>query len=1405
MGRGRWISGALVRLIIGIMLGAQLTAAVPVQASPPTATPTVTPSSPLPAPNTTPTQVVEPSPTIKRVAPRVAGGPGTFTITAAGGWVDTGFTVNVGDVISGTASGSWSPGFAYSATGPNGQSFTWPDNFLNLADIGSCGTCEQTKLPDWGGLIGYIESNPPGFGSYTSTGVLPEAQRVFFLGSAFNTSAAFAGTLWLGFNDDAYSGDAFDNTGSVAATLSISLGASATFGACALYRGCSADPVDTASGNFPYQHTDLAISGRGGGVTFTRAYNSEDTRVGPLGPGWTDTYNAHVVDNGTSVQVVRGNGRTDTLGLQGTSYVAPQGVFDTLQKVSLPDGTTYLLTQVDQSELGFDANGRLLYLKDRFGNETSLGCNTSGQLTTISDPAGRGSLTLGYDPTSGRLTSVSDWLSPARTVQYGYDSNGRLSTVTDRDSKVTTYGYDGTTSHLTTITDANNHVALTLTYDGQGRVSTQKDALGLTTGQQTTFSYVTNPDGTETTTVTYPQTSFDGANPTVTDTYDTAGRLVKRVSQPSANGNRTTMSDGTGSTSYSYDEMDRLLAVTSPGSKTVGYRYDLDGNRTKVIYPDSTAVTYAFDKGSQLASLLDWANRTTSYQYLPDGSLQAVTNVDGSTSHFAYDNALRLTQVSNQSGSTPLDQHSYTLDNVGNRTALSENLDRLGVGPFTNNLTYGYDHLSRLTSATESIPQFEALGQAGVTATVGTSAGGTAEAVPYTPTFSGTVSQLSVYLDASNTATSLIVGLYTNAGSGDPGSLLTEGTISSPVAGAWNTVTIPTTTVSADTPYWIAVLGPNGTGTLAYRDTTNGTKAEASSQTTLSDLPTSWTVGAVSSIAPLSAYATVQVATPLFGDTATEQNREQQPAGVAEAFRYTATTSGTTNQIGLYLDAGSTAPQVVVGLYSDSSGNPGSLLATGTLSSPVAGAWNLVTIPGTAISANTPYWIAILDPGSTGAVSFRDTAAGGASVTSSSSALTSLPATWSSGSTSSTSPLSAYVALVGGTTSTTYSYDPVGNRLTKNATTYTYDRADRILTAGGTTYTVNANGNLTNRGSDTFAYDQANRLTSATVSGVTSTDTYDGDGKRASQTVGTTTTNYVYDVNGSLPNVLTDGTNKYVYGLGLAYAVDGSGNVQVYHIDGLGSVRAITNGSGALIQTDQTDAFGIPTSTQGTSTQPFGFTGQQVDGDGLVYLRAREYDPTSGRFIQRDLDGGSLTDPPSTNRFIYVQDNPANSSDPTGLRSKLKGLPVLVIDADKMPTKALHILVAQDVLGYPTVLTRDTNVAMRRRRRMSVCKNWNTTLSSCDEYPFASTYEGGDAGLSTSGRAASTFGIPILEQKIEGGTISRFYQDNEVQDGDQFLVEVRFSGPPSIPVPLPLPIPGIGTPDTEPAPEPVPT
>jgi len=104
----------------------------------------------------------------------------------------------------------------------------------------------------------------------------------------------------------------------------------------------------------------------------------------------------------------------------------------------------------------------------------------------------------------------------------------------------------------------------------------------------------------------------------------------------------------------------------------------------------------------------------------------------------------------------------------------------------------------------------------------------------------------------------------------------------------------------------------------------------------------------------------------------------------------------------------------------------------------------------------------------------------------------------------------------------------------------------------------------------TFAFDQANRMMSAPMTGSSSPATYayDGDGKRVSKSVpgtGGGTTTYLYDINRSLPVVLQDSSRRYVWGLGLAYSTttNGAAVQGVYHGDGLGSTRGLTDGNGA--------------------------------------------------------------------------------------------------------------------------------------------------------------------------------------------------------------------------------------------------
>lgn len=103
------------------------------------------------------------------------------------------------------------------------------------------------------------------------------------------------------------------------------------------------------------------------------------------------------------------------------------------------------------------------------------------------------------------------------------------------------------------------------------------------------------------------------------------------------------------------------------------------------------------------------------------------------------------------------------------------------------------------------------------------------------------------------------------------------------------------------------------------------------------------------------------------------------------------------------------------------------------------------------------------------------------------------------------------------------------------------------------------------------------------------------------------------------------------------------------HADRLGSIRALTDGTGAVVATFRTDEFGIPTSSSGASGSPFRYTGEPTDASGLTYLRARYYDPGLGRFMSGDPFAGFAASPLSLNRYSYIGNNPATWSAPSGL------------------------------------------------------------------------------------------------------------------------------------------------------------
>ena len=185
---------------------------------------------------------------------------------------------------------------------------------------------------------------------------------------------------------------------------------------------------------------------------------------------------------------------------------------------------------------------------------------------------------------------------------------------------------------------------------------------------------------------------------------------------------------------------------------------------------------------------------------------------------------------------------------------------------------------------------------------------------------------------------------------------------------------------------------------------------------------------------------------------------------------------------------------------------------------------------------------------------------------------------------------------------------------------------------------------------DTFTWDAENRLTSATVDSATTDFAYNGDGLRDSLTYDSNTTTFTWDVNASVPQVLDDGDFRYVYGLGRIAEVDGSDNAHYYLADGLGSTIALTDDSGAVENTYVYDPFDAIVGATGTQDNAFTFTGEQTDpSTGLEYLRARYYDPQTGRFVSRDPLAAIPFWP--EHAYTYVGSGPQNFVDPNGLFS----------------------------------------------------------------------------------------------------------------------------------------------------------
>jgi RHS repeat-associated protein len=168
---------------------------------------------------------------------------------------------------------------------------------------------------------------------------------------------------------------------------------------------------------------------------------------------------------------------------------------------------------------------------------------------------------------------------------------------------------------------------------------------------------------------------------------------------------------------------------------------------------------------------------------------------------------------------------------------------------------------------------------------------------------------------------------------------------------------------------------------------------------------------------------------------------------------------------------------------------------------------------------------------------------------------------------------------------------------------------------------------------------------------------YDGDGKRVSHLVteGSSSSLTQYFMSGGYEvtsdTVAGTSTFKKYYALaGSTYAMSNNGVMQYLLTDHLGSVVAVTDNLGTLLEDSRYMPFGSVRSDVGSVTQTDkSFTGQKsLANTGLMDYNARMYSPLLGRFIQPDTIVPGAGNSQSWNRMSYVVNNPVRLVDPTG-------------------------------------------------------------------------------------------------------------------------------------------------------------
>ena len=917
----------------------------------------------------------------------------------------------------------------------------------------------------------------------------------------------------------------------------------------------------------------------------------------------------------------------------------------------------------------FDANSNLLAETDPLGHTHTYTYDAAGNRLTEQDPLGN-TFTSTYDA-AYRLLTRTDPLG--RVTTRAYDVNGNLLSTQDAAGNVTTYTANAQGLPLSK-TDALGYIT-NYQYDANGFLVKQTNPLGVATsytydanGNRISESITrTTPAGQETLVTQYQYDnngkriktiSPDGS--TVQNTYDSASNLVSETDQRNYK------------TTYALDAQNRLVTTQYPLSASESTTYDANGQKTSWTDAAGLKTVYQYDAAGRQIQIVYADNASTSVTYDDAGQVTGRTDALGHTTTSTYDAAGRLTQVADAQNHIT----TYTYDAAGNRLTMTD-----AAGHITS---YLYDALNRLVRTTYPDNTFDsvvydALGRA----TTKTDQAGRTTEFQYDGAGRmirvidalGQVTQ-SAYDEVGNRISQTDANGHTTLFSYDKMGRLLKRTLP---GGQFETFTYDaagnqltrtdfngkTTTYAYDTRNRLLTKTPDpsfSSPAISYGYTATGKRSAMVDALGATSYAYDARDRLLSKSTPLGAltYTWTQA-----GNLASIRSSNTNGTSVNYAYDTLGRLASVTDNV---LSA------TTANTY-DAVGNLTSVAyPNGVTTSYTYNALNRLTNVAAAKGA-TPvvsYTYTVGAAGNRTAVA----ESGGRSVTYTCDALYRL-----TGETIAGDPAANNGAV-------TYTYDPVGNRLTRSSTlaavpsaAHTYDANDRLATD-----TYDANGNTLASSGNNFTYDFEDHLKTAT-GGVSYV--YDGDGRRIRTiTPGGTVSYLIDDVNPTgLPQVLEEISNgavrkAYTYGLNRIGQRQVGASTSYYLYDGRGSVHMLADTSGIVTDAYTYDAFGLRLSASGSTSNDFQFSGEQYDPNlQFYYMRARYENPNTGRFLTLDPAAGDIIDPPSLHQYTYAGNDPVNKTDPLGTQFTLMDMMSTITVGEQLATFALPAMLQGTVLA----------------------------------------------------------------------------------------------------------------------------